>query len=49
MNRGGAKLDPATIDEFLLAYPGVEDAAAFGFARKTEMEEIAIALVVEKT
>jgi acyl-CoA synthetase (AMP-forming)/AMP-acid ligase II len=48
INRGGTKIDPVTVDEDVLAYPGVEDAAAFGLSRRVGVEEIAIALVAKE-
>ena len=48
INRGGTKIDPVTVDEDVLAYPGVEDAAAFGLSRRVGVEELAIALVAKE-
>jgi long-chain acyl-CoA synthetase len=48
INRGGVKIDPVTVDKDVLAYPGIEDAAAFGFSRKVGIEEIGIALLVKE-
>jgi acyl-coenzyme A synthetase/AMP-(fatty) acid ligase len=48
INRGGVKIDPVNVDEDVLAYPDIEDAAAFGFSRKAGVEEIAIAMVVKE-
>ena len=48
INHGGVKIDPVTIDEHLLAYPGIEDAAAFGFMGKSGFEQVATALVAKE-
>jgi acyl-coenzyme A synthetase/AMP-(fatty) acid ligase len=46
INRGGSKIDPALIDQFLLDLPGIEDAAVFGLSHNGEIEDIGAALVV---
>lgn len=46
INRGGIKIDPAAIDRYLVDYPGVEDAAAFGYCSTMGVQDFAIALVI---
>ena len=45
INRGGVKIDPASIDQFLLDYEGIKDAAVFGLENKMGIEDIAAAIV----
>lgn len=42
INRGGVKIDPAQVDGFLLAQPGIEDGAAFGLLDPSGVEEFAV-------
>lgn len=49
INRGGIKIDPAAIDQYLLAYPGIEDAAAFGLEDASGVQELAVALIAAPT
>jgi acyl-coenzyme A synthetase/AMP-(fatty) acid ligase len=46
INRGGIKIDPVSIDHYLVDYPGVEDAAAFGFINKIGVQDVAVAIVI---
>ena len=48
INRGGVKIDPVTIDEYLMTYPGIEDAAAFGLVDKIGIERVAAVLVANE-
>lgn len=45
INAGGVKLNPALVDEFLLAQPGVRDAAAFAFRQAGRNDEVWAAVV----
>ena len=45
LNIGGVKLDPTSIDDVALAFPGVEDAAAFGMEQVTGLPGVALAVV----
>ncbi|MEO0023733.1 MAG: hypothetical protein RL196_174 [Actinomycetota bacterium] len=47
INAGGLKIDPAIIDEFALAQPGVVDAAAFGYEGTSGLTQLGLAVVVE--
>ena len=47
INRGGVKIDPATIDAVMLEQPWVRDAAAFAAPGPGGLPEIAAAVVVE--
>lgn len=49
INRGGVKIDPADIDQFLTGYPGIEDAAAFGIEDKLGVQQLAVAIVMSET
>ena len=44
INRGGVKIDPASIDQFLAGYKGVADAAVFGFEDNAGVSSIAAAI-----
>jgi len=46
INRGGEKISPVVIDQFLQSYPGIEDAAVFGVENKLGVAEVAAALVI---
>ncbi|TNC91140.1 MAG: acyl-CoA synthetase, partial [Thalassolituus sp.] len=46
INRGGEKISPVVIDNFLQSYPGIEDAAVFGVENKLGVAEVAAALVI---
>ena len=46
INRGGAKVLPAEIDEVLMAHPAVKKAAAFGRPHPTLQEDVAAAVVL---
>ena len=46
INRGGEKISPVLIDNFLQSYPGIEDAAVFGVENKLGVAEVAAALVI---
>ena len=46
INRGGTKIAPTDIDQRLLEYPGIIDAAAFGFENHLGAEDVCAALVV---
>ncbi|HYW75678.1 MAG TPA: fatty acid--CoA ligase family protein, partial [Gammaproteobacteria bacterium] len=48
INRGGVKVDPAAIDQRLLDYEEIEDAAAFGFENAMGMEDVAVAVVLNR-
>lgn len=45
INRGGTKIDPVTIDTYLMSYTGVDDAAAFGLTDNIGLEKVAAAFV----
>jgi long-chain acyl-CoA synthetase len=45
INLGGVKLNPATIDEFLVNYEGIDDAAAFGIGNESGGQLVAVAVV----
>lgn len=45
LNLGGVKIDPATIDELALVFPGVIDAAAFAVERVPGLPEVGLAVV----
>jgi acyl-coenzyme A synthetase/AMP-(fatty) acid ligase len=45
INAGGVKLNPAMVDEFLLAQPDVRDAAAFAFRQTGRSDEVWAAVV----
>ncbi len=45
INRGGVKFDPAVIDEYLLCYPGIRDAAAFARDTESGIPDVAAAIV----
>lgn len=45
INAGGVKLSPALVDDFLLAQPGVKDAAAFAFRQTGRADEVWAAIV----
>jgi acyl-coenzyme A synthetase/AMP-(fatty) acid ligase len=45
INKGGVKVNPAALDEFLLAYPGLTDAAAFALVDGNGLPQVAAALV----
>lgn len=47
INRGGVKVDPVSIDQFLLDYDGVKDAAVVGLENEHGLQQITAALVVE--
>ncbi|MFI4939343.1 MAG: class I adenylate-forming enzyme family protein [Burkholderiales bacterium] len=47
INKGGSKIDPVPIDQFMADYAGVEDAAAFGLESKMGIHDVAAALVVQ--
>lgn len=44
-NRGGVKINPTALDAFLLAYPGLSDAAAFALTDARGLPQPAVALV----
>ncbi|HQJ35602.1 MAG TPA: class I adenylate-forming enzyme family protein [Rhodoglobus sp.] len=46
-NLGGVKIDPATVDEPALAFPGVIDAAAFAVERVPGLAEVGLAVVTQ--
>lgn len=46
INRGGVKIDPAAIDHVLVDWPGIEDAAVFGYENTAGVQEVGAALVV---
>jgi acyl-coenzyme A synthetase/AMP-(fatty) acid ligase len=46
INRGGVKIDPYLIDQFLIDYPGIKDAAAFEVQNTIGISDIGLALVV---
>jgi acyl-CoA synthetase (AMP-forming)/AMP-acid ligase II/acyl carrier protein/SAM-dependent methyltransferase len=48
INRGGVKVYPREIDEALLCYPGVLDAAAFAVPHRTLGEDVAAAVVLRE-
>ena len=48
INRGGVKIDPATIDAIMLEQPCVRDAAAFAAPGPGGLPEVAAAVVVEE-
>lgn len=48
INRGGVKIDPATIDAVMLEQPWVRDAAAFAAPGPGGLPEVAAAVVVEE-
>lgn len=45
INRGGVKVDPEHVDQFLQAWPGLEDGAAFAVDDGGGVTELAMALV----
>lgn len=45
INRGGVKVDPEHVDQFLQAWPGLEDGAAFAVDDGSGLPELAMALV----
>jgi len=45
INAGGVKLSPVLVDDFLLAQPGVRDAATFAFRRTGRNDEVWAAVV----
>jgi len=45
INTGGVKLSPVIVDEFLLAQPGITDAAAFAHRRPGQADEVWAAIV----
>lgn len=45
IDRGGVKVDPEQIDQFLRAWPALEDAAAFAVGDGSGITELAMALV----
>jgi acyl-coenzyme A synthetase/AMP-(fatty) acid ligase len=45
INVGGVKLNPATVDEFLVSQPGVREAAAFAFRQTGRNDEVWAAVV----
>ncbi|MCD6061286.1 MAG: hypothetical protein K0S16_1597 [Moraxellaceae bacterium] len=47
INRGGVKIDPAAVDQVLVEWPGVRDAAAFGVEDATGTLQPAVALVTD--
>ena len=47
LNIGGVKIDPARIDELAAVFPGVRDAAAFGFERHAGIPAVGLAVVTE--
>ncbi len=46
LNRGGAKIAPAEVDEALMAHPGVAQAVAFGVPHPTLGEDVGAAIVL---
>ncbi|MEQ1737388.1 MAG: hypothetical protein ABL886_13410, partial [Rhodoglobus sp.] len=46
-NLGGVKIDPLTVDEVAVAFPAVQDAAAFVFELEPGSPEIGLAVVGE--
>lgn len=48
INRGGEKINPVPVDNFLLAYPGVRDAAVFGVENALGFMEMAAVMVVDE-
>jgi acyl-CoA synthetase (AMP-forming)/AMP-acid ligase II len=48
INRGGEKISPQEIDEVVLQYPGVTEAAAFGVPHPTLGEEVVLAVVASE-
>ena len=47
INVGGSKIDPTRVDELALTFPGVRDAAAFGFELRPGIDTMALAVVSE--
>jgi acyl-coenzyme A synthetase/AMP-(fatty) acid ligase len=47
INRGGIKIDPMDIDYCVQNYPGVKDAAAFGFENLLGLADVCVAVVAE--
>jgi acyl-CoA synthetase (AMP-forming)/AMP-acid ligase II len=45
INRGGVKIDPVSIDQFLGDYQGISDAAVFGLENRMGIEDIGAAIV----
>lgn len=45
INAGGVKVNPVLVDEFLMAQPGIADAAAFAFRRTGHHDQIWAAVV----
>lgn len=45
LNLGGRKIDPAAVDQAAAEFPGVVDAAAFGFERSNGIAELGLAVV----
>lgn len=47
LNIAGQKVDPAVVDGLAAQFPGVRDAAAFGFERSTGLAELGLAVVAD--
>jgi acyl-coenzyme A synthetase/AMP-(fatty) acid ligase len=48
INAGGVKLNPASVDEFLLSQPGVRDAATFAFRQSGRSDQVWAAVVCDE-
>ena len=48
INRGGAKIDPATVDQQLIDQAGILDAAAFAYQNSQGVQDLAAAIVADE-
>lgn len=46
INKGGVKVNPVLIEQFIVDFEGIQDAAVFGLENTLGVQEIAVALVI---